>query len=152
MNWTLVLALWASILSTILAVVKILEYRKDRLHIKVTVKGNYRIVPITKAYGNRPLVVITAANRGRRPVTLLKAGLLLPRKEGYLLCFDSMTAMRSVELTEGKSHDYLMSEDDVKKKYALTPKKYVAFVSDATGRSYWSHNILRRFLKLRRTK
>lgn len=152
MSWTLILAIWGSILSTILAILKILDYKKDRANINVTVKGNYKIVPSSKAYGDRPLVVITAVNKGRRPVTLVQAALLTSRKGGYLLCADSLTAMRPVELTEGKAHNYLMFEDHLKKKYGLTPEKYVAFVCDATGRYYWTHKKLKRFLKLRRTK
>lgn len=154
MNWTPILAIWGSILSTILAVLKVLEYRKDRANIKVTVMGNYKIFPTTEAYGNRPLVMITAANRGRRPVTLAGAALLLPRKHEYkyIICADSLTTGRPIELTEGKSHQYRMFEDDVKNKYGLTPEKYVACVWDATGRYYWSHNIFKRFLKLRRIK
>ena len=152
MNWTLVLAIWGSILSTILSLLKILEYRKDRANVKVTVTGNYKIVATTEAYGDRPLVMINAANRGRRPVTLTGASLLGPRKKQYLICADSMTTGRPVELTEGKSHFYLIFEDDVKNKYGLTPEKYVACVWDATGRYYWSHNVLKRLLKLHRIK
>ncbi|MCK4404487.1 MAG: hypothetical protein KAW02_05290 [candidate division Zixibacteria bacterium] len=152
MNWTFALAIWGAFLSTTLAVLKVLEFRRDRGNIKITVKGSYKILPTTKAYGNRPLVVITAVNKGRRPVTLKGAALLLPRKEGHLICIDSMTAGRSVELTEGRSHDYLMFEDDVKNQYGLTPAKYVACVWDATGRYHWSHGILKRFLKLHRMK
>ncbi len=149
MSWTLVLAIWGAILSTALAVLKALEYRKDRANIKVTVMGNYKVVPIGEAYGNKPLVMITAANKGRRPVALAGAALKLPRKKGHLICFDSMTATRPFELTEGKSHPYLMFEDDVKERYGLTPEKYVACVWDATGKKYWSHNKLKRFLRLR---
>jgi hypothetical protein len=116
MNITLVLAIWGSILSSILAGLKILEYRKDRADVKVTVRGNYEVVPTTTVYGKRPIVLITAVNKGRRPVTLRGAALLSPRKRHYLLCADSMTAMRDIALTEGKSHQYLMSEDDLKKK------------------------------------
>ena len=139
-------------MSSILAGLKILEYRKDRADVKVTVRGNYEVVPTTTVYGKRPIVLITAVNKGRRPVTLRGAALLSPRKRHYLLCADSMTAMRDIELTEGKSHQYLMSEDDLKKKHELTPEKYVACVWDATGRYYWSHNILKRLLKLHRVK
>jgi hypothetical protein len=152
MNWALILAIWGSILSTILAILKILEHKKDRVNIKVTVRGNYKIIPTTRAYGNRPLIMIEAANRGRRPVTLVRAALLLPRKDGYLLCLDSMTATRPVELSEGKSHQYLMFEDVVRNKYGLTPDKYIACVGDATGRCYWSHNILKRVVKVHTTK
>jgi hypothetical protein len=152
MNWTLVLAIWGALLSTVLAVVKILDYRKERANVKVAVKGSYKVVPISRTYGNRPLVMISVVNTGRRPVTLMGAALLLPRKAGHLVCIDSMTAARPVELTEGKPHQYLMFEDDVKNKYGLAPRKYVACVWDGTGKYYWSHDIFKRLLKLRRIK
>jgi hypothetical protein len=142
MNWTLVLAIWGSILSTILAIVKILEYRKERANVKVTVMGNYIMEPTTRAYGNRPLIMITAANRGRRPATLVGAAMLLPQRREYLLCADSMTAARPIELTEGKSHQYLMFEDNVKNKYGLQPEKYVRVFGmppeDIIGRTIFS--------------
>ena len=156
MSSTLILAIWGSVLSTILAFLKILEYRKDKADVKVTVKGNYKIFPQKTVYGDKKLVLITAANRGRRPITLRGAALLLPRgkpeKTGYLLCADPMTAMRDVELSEGKSHQYLMEENGLIDKYKLPPEKYVACVWDATGRYYWSHNIIQRFLKLHKVK
>jgi len=96
------------------------------------------------------LVIIKAVNRGRRPVTLNNASLLLPNGN-YLLCGDSTTA-KVAELTEGKSHVYLMDEDSLKEKYKLTPNKYVACVIDTLEKHYWSCGILMRLLKVSRVK
>ena len=152
----LALAIYGSILSTILAVLKILEYRKDRPNVKVTVQGNWTFNTPTTVYGNKRYVVIRATNKGRRPVTLELAALLKPRKKSeefpYIICADPYTAAKPVELTEGKSHDYLLLEEGLDKDCDLAPNKYVACVRGATGKFYWSHNILQRLIKLHRIK
>jgi hypothetical protein len=143
------LAIWGAILSTILAILKIVEFYKDRANIKVRVKGGYYVYPANhpkNPYGDKSLVSITASNNGRRNVTLKKAGLLMPRGGKYLVPVGSI---KSIELSEGKSHDYELSEDEIKQK-GLTPDKYVAFVIDANGQYYWSHNFLKRLIKLHR--
>jgi hypothetical protein len=66
------------------------------------------------------------------------------------MCLDPYSAKYPVELTEGKYHDFIMNEDQLKEEYKLPPDKYVAFVGDATGRTYYSHNFITRFWKLRR--
>ncbi len=148
MTLTAGLAIWGAVLSTLLAVLKLIEFFRDRANIKVTVRGNYK-VPEDPLYGDASYVLITAANKGRRPVTITHASLLVPGSQEYLLAKDSLT---HVELTEGKSHNYPINENDVKSKSGLHPDKYVACVIDATGRYFWSHNFLMRFLKLRRIK
>jgi len=145
------LAIWGAILSTILAILKLFEFYRDRANIKVSVKGGYHVYPKNhpnNPYGDKALISITASNNGRRNVTLKKAGLLMPRGGRYLVPVGSIT---SIELTEGKSHDYELSEKEVEEK-GITPDKYVAFVIDATGKYYWSHNFLRRLIKLHRIK
>jgi hypothetical protein len=82
---TTILAIWGAVVSTILAFLKIKEfYREDRPKIKVTVAGDYYVLPKNhpqNPYGDKPLVSITAINIGRRPVTLKKVGLLMPKGE-----------------------------------------------------------------------
>ena len=152
---TTILAIWGAVVSTILAFLRVKEfYREDRPKIKVTVEGDYYVLPKNhpqNPYRDKPLVSITAINVGRRPVTLKKAGLLMPRnkeKKKYLVGVDSVT---SIDLTEGKSHDYHLLEDEIKNK-GLTPDKYVAFVIDAAGKYYWSHGVFKRYLTLHRIK
>lgn len=153
MSIIFVLAVWGAVLSTLLATLEILKYRKDKPNIIVNIKGGYKFYPVDhpyNPYGNSTLLVISASNRGKRPITLTKAALLMPRgsKGRHLMCTD----LSPIELTEGKSHDYYIKEEILKTQYSLSPQKYVAFVVDATGRFYWSHNFLIRFLKLHRIK
>jgi len=154
MNLTLILAIWGSVLSTILAILELFKFRRDRAIINVRVRGDYVFIPKDhpgNPYGDKSLISISVSNSGRRPVTLKKAGLLLPRgtaKSKYLVPFGSV---KTIELGEGKSHDYDFLEEEAKK-YGLLPNKYVAFALDATGKCYWSHNILKKFYKLKRIK
>jgi len=69
-------------------------------------------------------------------------------KKKYLVGGDSVT---SINLTEGKSHDYHLLEDEIKNE-GLTPDQYVAFVIDAVRRFYWSHGVFKRYSKLHRIK
>jgi hypothetical protein len=147
------IAIWGAILSTILAVIRIFEFKNDRRRIKIKVKGGFRIIPPIPPYGDNPQIVITAANLGKRPVTIVGAALLLPRKKGaergYLVCGENI---KSVEIREGQSRDFLMPEDELNQEYGLHQDKYVAYVWDAAGRVYWSHNILIRLIKLGKIK
>lgn len=143
------------LLAVILGILKISEHFRDRANIKVTVQGNYEVYPKNTPYGDATLLAITAVNVGRRPVTLTRAALLMPKnsKSKYLLFANSVTdAVASHELTEGKSRDYIINEDVLKKEDGLIPSKYVACVYDATGKCYWSHNWLARLIKLGRIK
>lgn len=64
MTLTTILAVWGSIVSTILALLKVKEYyREGRPRIKVTVRGDYQVVPVNhpqNPYGDQSLVSITA--------------------------------------------------------------------------------------------
>ena len=154
MSLTEILAIWGAVLSSLLAIFKTFEYCRDRANIKVTVKGNYKALNKDNPYGDATILTITAANIGRRPVTLKTAALLMPRGKGpYLLCADPISnALSAIEIKEGQFRDYNLNEDIVKSKYDLTPDKYVACVYDATGKVYWSHNWLKRWWKLGRIK
>jgi len=147
----ILIGIWGGILSTILAVLKILEYRRDRANMKVTVRGNYAVFPKNTPYGDASLLVITAINIGRRPISIKQAGLLLPRnsKRKYAVFGESI---RTVELKEGQSYDYNAKEDSVRQEHNLSSNKYVAYVRDATSRCYWSHNWLMRLIKVGRIK
>lgn len=155
MTLTTILAIWGAVVSTILVILKVKEfYRENRPKIKVTVAGGYYVLPKNhpqNTYGDKPLVLITAVNMGRRSVTLKGAGLLMPKGEEKKKYLVGIGSVASIELTEGKSHDYHLLEDEIKDE-RLTPDKYVAFVIDATGKYYWSHGVFKRYLILHRIK
>ncbi|MDL1871367.1 hypothetical protein FBR05_04095 [Deltaproteobacteria bacterium PRO3] len=145
------LGYWGAGLSTVLAILKIYDFYYDRVHIKVKVKGGWRAGPVSP-YGDKDLILISVCNEGRRSATITKAALLMPRTidHKYVVCLDSITAVRPVDLTEGKAHDYVIVEDEVKKLGSINPQKYVAVVYDATGKGYWSHGPIRRLWRVGR--
>lgn len=138
------------LISGILLLLRILDYRRDKPEVKVTVKGHYGIIPEDTIYPPGNKIIIRAVNEGRRPVTLTQAGLLLPRncKDDYAIAIDSV---KNVKLEEGEPHIYILNEDEAKK-YNLSSDKYVAYVIDATGRFYWSHSKSERKKKLGKIK
>ncbi|MBI4833399.1 MAG: hypothetical protein HY811_01080 [Planctomycetes bacterium] len=146
-----ILAIWGAALSTILAVFKIFEYRRDKASIKVSVKQVYESSP-TNSITRKNMIRILVVNKGRRPVTLKEAGLRQPKNLGGNDLVETQNLSKEVELTEGKSKDFYMDEDQLKEKEKLSSDKYVAFVRDATGKYYWSHNWLSRWRKLGRIK
>lgn len=137
------------LISGILLLLRILEYRRDKSKVKVTVKGHYGIIPEDTVYRPGDKIIIRAVNEGRRPITLVQAGLLLPQncKDHYAIANDSL---KIIKLGEGEPYIYILDEDPVKRGYNLTPDKYIAYVMDATGRFYWSHNKSERMEKLGR--
>ncbi len=149
---TVVLALWGAVLSTVLAVFKIVEHRSDRAVIKVSLQPGMKAFPSTSAYGTMTLLLIKVTNVGRRPTSITHASLMLRRGEGSLLCSDPISARYPVELTENTAHSFAMNEDEIKSQYRLQPQLYVAFVNDAAGRTYWSHGPLARLWKLKRLR
>ncbi len=153
MNLTTGLAVWGALLSTILAVLEIIKLVRDRVRIKVTVRGGYYVYPENhpgNPYGKKSLISITTVNVGKRPVTLKQAGLLTPHgsQSKYMVSAESV---KHIELTEGKSQDYQILEDKVKE-MSINPDKYVAYALDATGRLFYSHNFVFRLWKLHRLR
>ena len=149
-----ILAIWGAGLSTFLALLKLLGFRKDRAIVKITVKGGYKVFSKNNPYGDMTILSVTVANRGRRPITIKNVGLIMPRgsKAGLIVCADPITALKPFELTEGKSHVYNFNEDEIEKENKLTPDKHIACAADATGKIYYSHNFLTRLIKLHKIK
>ena len=146
---TLIVALWGAVLSTVLAVLKLSEFRKDRAILRVSVRGGYKKYPPDPVEGDYGLVLIDAVNIGRRPASIVSASLLLPDGK-HLVCVGRDTGRYPVELTEGKSHSFTLNEDKIKEKYKLSASQYVAVVADATGKRYYSHSVLGRLWRIRR--
>jgi len=146
---TTILAVWGALVSTGLAVIKLNEFYRDRSHVNVKVKCGVRIVPESHPYSKSNILSVTVVNVDRRPVTITGCALLMPRSVHvkYLFCNDELSA-QEVELTEGKPHHYYFDEDTIRTRYGLRPSKYIAWVRDATGKSYWSHNFFIRLPRL----
>lgn len=152
---TKILAIYGAILSSFLACIHLIKFlldvQKDRVHLRVTVKGDWKIYPLNTIYGDATYVCIKVANVGHRPVAIQTAGLLKP-KNGFLVCTDALVGGGSKRLEEGDSRDFLLRQDDVEKKYGIRPREYVAFINDQAGRIFYSHNPLARFIRLGRAR
>lgn len=76
---TTLLAIWGACLSTVLAIIEIKKFFKDKGILKVTVKGNYQVIPEMPPYGNKSLILIDVVNKGRRPIFITQVGMLMSR-------------------------------------------------------------------------
>jgi hypothetical protein len=73
------LALYGAVLSTATAVVQIMNHFRDRAKVVLKVRKNMKSLGMGPQYANMTMVIITATNVGRRPVTItgFAASLLL---------------------------------------------------------------------------
>jgi len=108
-----VLALYGALLSTLTATAQVFSFLRDRANVKVTYLRNRELVghPDPR-YLNMTLTTLTAANAGRRPVTITGMGAyqLFPRKA--FVCGDTVPMM-PIELTEGKYVTAMINEADL---------------------------------------
>ena len=144
-NLTLILSTWGAVLSSLLALLEIIKFFKDKASIKVKVIGGYKVYPKNPVFGDLTWISISAVNKGRRPITITKAALVTPRGSKAKFIMGPL-AVKLNKLAEGESCDYFINED----KIGLDSSKYVACVIDASGKHFWSDNFLNRFRKLRR--
>lgn len=127
-----VVAWYAALVSTGMFFFEFLKYRRERVHVALECKLNYRIYGAGSQYAEgKNYIIIKVINRGIRPVTITTVGFITKNKEeGNGILSDSVRS-GSRELTEGKSTDYLMEQDSV----VLDKIKYfVAY--DMTGREF----------------
>lgn len=153
MSIELFLSVWGAALSTILGLLRIIEFAHDRPKIHIDFECGRAVYSSGLDYGEPPYVSITIANRGRRPITVGDVGLLLARgnKPPFIHHVDYLRPRGVPELNEGKSQSYFVKQSDVPNPALLQGKRrYVVCVIDATGKKYYSDGILFRLLKLKR--
>ena len=147
---TFVLSAWGAILSTFLAGIKFMEFRHGQVQLHVRVKRDMKILPKTTEYGDKTYIVITAGNRGQRPVILGTAGLMYRRtrsqEAGGCVSVDSARQPQPIRLDEGESRDFMIDQASVEKD-GIGPGDYVGFVNDRTGRTFYSHGWLGRLFR-----
>jgi len=125
---TLIIAGYAAIVSTIIAIVHVANFRRDKPKIKISVARNMAITgdPIRK---DMTFTVLKISNAGRRPVTIIQVGEMHLTNTGALY-FD-IVPKTPCELTEGK---YALASVDEKKTDHNKIRYF--YVVDATGREY----------------
>lgn len=124
-------AFWGAITGTISLIVAYFTYRRDNINLKVDMKKGWLVYNSPIHDPKESQIVISVYNKGRRPVTIIKAGYVYLKMSGGVILSDSMI-YGSCELTEGKSKDYLIKESDVEN---FSEISYFA-VYDAVGNAY----------------
>lgn len=148
---TSLLALWGAFLSTILAVIESLRFYYEGVRVKVEVRGGFKVFPENTIYGDKEYIIISASNAGRRPTKITHAWLITKTKT-CILASDCFYRQGGQKLDDGDYGQWLIEESDVQKTYNLKPRDYIAIVSDAVGRKFYSCNFFVRWFKIMRMR
>jgi hypothetical protein len=135
----------STVLSGILSIIRVLDFVKERYRIKVKVKGNMLVADGRPIDNNNRFLIITIVNIGKEPVTIKSVGLMSPNDKSFLLFKDSI---KNIKLNTSESSDYLMPEKNI----SFDRNKYVACAVDSTGKTHYSHGLIKRYLRLKRIK
>jgi hypothetical protein len=161
---TTALAVWGALLSTVLAALKIIDYRRDRpiILVKLDELGLQfdprHVVNVSVVGGlgekrsaaEKRWLRADIINVGRRAAIVTGVLLMLPRGRGFLT--GSPASENPVDLNEGKSYAVMWDEEEIMRDYGLTPSQFVVRADHGVGRTRtaWSHGPLARFWKLQR--
>jgi dihydroxyacetone kinase len=126
----LIIAIYGGCLATINSIMQIVNHRKDRADVILKVRTNMAAVKEPR-YANMKLTLVTATNRGKRPVTIqgFATKLLDTRSEEYLL--RDIRPPLPHEITEGREVTAFVNQ-------AGDNLKFVEFyyVWDSVGRNF----------------
>jgi len=129
---SLITGILGSLLGGAALVISILNYRRDKPQLKVTLKWD-----MTEVGTRRMMGIVKVANVGRRPVHLGAVALELPPslKHSHLLLHDSIKGKR---LDEGDKPEAFMVNYDQMAQYKEVWDKIRAMAEDSTGKAYYS--------------
>ncbi len=132
-----VIAWYGAILSSVLAVVTILRYLGERVQIKVSAEQNYLVTP---GADTEELILLSAVNIGKRPVTLVSGSLLLANRGQMLPTAPSYFGKPlPLKLEEGDVCTLYIHADEARRGEREEKSKVVAVVfRDAAGRKFKS--------------
>jgi hypothetical protein len=125
---TLIIAGYAAIVSTVIAITQVANFRRDRPKIRINVSRNM-VVTGDPIRNNMTFTVLKISNVGRRPVTITHVGEMHLTNAGAF--YYDVVPKIPCELTEGK---YALASVDEKK--IDHDKIRYFYVFDATGREY----------------
>ncbi len=143
-----ILAVWGAALSTLLAIVRLMDFIRDRVRVQVRVKGGYHCHPKDPHNPDGTYITISVVNKGRRPVKVSSAALMKPKGFEIDWVVRELLSEPKPYLQEGQSHSFKMLEDDI----GFGSDQYVAFIEDASGKRYYSHKLPVRWWRLRRIR
>jgi hypothetical protein len=151
----LIIAIYGAVVATVNSTIQVINHRKDRADVILKVRPNMTALN-NRRYAGMKLTVVTATNRGKRPVTIQGfAAKLLDTYEQYWMS-DTQPALPH-EITEGKEVAVFVDE-------AQEGREFIEcyYVWDSVGRNFtinmvswhrrvWSH-ILRKIAPVKRLK
>jgi hypothetical protein len=114
---TVILAIYGAILSTLTAAVQVINQLRDRAKVRLTVRKNMRSLNLGRQYDGMTMVIITATNVGRRPVTITGFAMRPLTKKGETAVDFYLHDVRPAtpcEITEGKYVAAFVNQENVK--------------------------------------
>lgn len=133
-DWATLFGLSSGIAAIVLSV---LNYLRDKPHIKVTLQWDMKVTPNLVYDSNKLWGVVTVTNTGRRPIYISHAVLRLPKgAENRILILKE--GIGGEKLSEGDPPRTIMVSQEAFEKYAKYWDKIYAQVSDSTGRTWRS--------------
>ncbi len=111
-----VLALYGALLSTATAIVQIMNHFRDRAKVILKVRKNMRWIGAHPTYSGMTMVIITATNAGRRPITItgFGANLLYQENEKETDWYpQDVRPPLPHEITEGREVAAFVNQNDV---------------------------------------
>lgn len=138
-----IIAVYGAVTGTIGTVLAVLNYRRDRAKLKISIIHQRKLLNAAPQYkANTLYTCVNIANAGRRPITITNVGFSFISFKGGAVLSDSMVH-GSREIFEGKSADFLMDEEGINQKeiayfYVIdgVGKQYKKFVSPR-HKYYW---------------
>ncbi len=102
---TVVLAIYGAILSTLTAIVQVINHLRDRAKVQLKVRKNMKSPNMGRRYDGMTMVIISATNVGRRPITITGFAMRPLTKKGEPILDYYLPDVRPplpCEITEGK--------------------------------------------------
>jgi hypothetical protein len=140
----MILAIYAALLSTLNSMIQVITHLRDRADVVMKVRRNMSALGQSK-YGDMLLIIVTATNRGKRPVTIhgFAATMLDTRKQFYM---PDVRPTLPTEITEGHEVAAYLNQK-------LPGLDYVEsyYVWDSVGREFriniapWQRRLASRF-------
>jgi hypothetical protein len=129
---SLITGILGSLLGAAAIVISVLNYRRDKPQLKVTLKWD-----MTEVGTRRMMGLVKVANIGRRPVHLSVVALEVGghQKYSHLILSDSVKGKR---LDEGDKPEAFIVNYDQMDQYKEVWDKIRAVAEDSTGKSYYS--------------
>jgi hypothetical protein len=134
---TVVLAIYGAILSTLTAIVQVINHLRDRAKVQLKVRKNMKSPNMGRRYDGMTMVIISATNIGRRPITMTGFAMRPLTKKGETVLDYYLHDVRPptpCEITEGKYVAAFVNQETLN-----FDKVGCWYAWDSTGREYYLH-------------